>query len=832
MTAARALVAAALFVAGASCSSPTEVERFRDVDLSLLLHWPDGADPLTATRLSATSLFVELRDEGGTLVASTTAAITPSDDSIPFTIAVPMDTVRESFDLRLRLSAGGTVLFQAAQLVTLPDAGVHPQELLLAYAGPGHDAVEIALTPSRDTIPATSSLALDAVLRNPASAVVSTPVHWTVSDAARGTITQEGIFTGLGMLGEVTVTALAATGHSAQATLLLRAAADEMEAMSGDSQTSVPTLPFPTPLAVRILRAGAPVADADVAWSVALGSATISNVTPTGADGISSVTVNAGSTAGGVVIRAAVDGQETFFYLDVTAGPPAILAEVITGSTTLNFATRAIRRPLELRLTDAQGNAVAGVPVQYTVTSGGGSVPGGGPRISAIDGRVAIDWVLGANFGDQTLNAATPCTPEGGCVSFDITVAARLISFITREIASGDDQVGAQGSPFAEPVRFRISDQGVGIANVPVRISTVNGAASFGDSVRFTDAQGEVALSVTPLTPGPIQVLFRVAEPGSAFSLQAELLATPVGYSHTWLGVTSDWSAGSNWSSGSVPTAGDSVFVPPGTPAAPSLTADATIASMYHEDERPMALGGHILTVHGSLRTTSSITGPGLVEMTGTQRFVGGDISALKLHGITTLAEESTFGRLELEAGSELKLGTSGSFGVSDSAIFRGGFPRMGNALNYVTIHHAVFESGTMPDDMMTAGTLAITGDLLVPGSLRTFGEHEVVFQHRLPLVARRLAIADAGPSATRIQRLSINSQGSMPVVVEGGLHVVGPMYVAGVLEVAEGVHAEIGGVLTVGVGSIVRVLGTMSVGACDLPNGPVLLIGFSCPAP
>jgi hypothetical protein len=91
-----------------------------------------------------------------------------------------------------------------------------------------------------------------------------------------------------------------------------------------------------------------------------------------------------------------------------------ILAARMTGSERfLVFASKIVGTPVDpaptITLTDRDGDPLAGVPVTFTVGTGGGSVEGQQSVTVTTDGagQATVQWVLGPTISDNTLFAAT-----------------------------------------------------------------------------------------------------------------------------------------------------------------------------------------------------------------------------------------------------------------------------------------------------------------------------------------------------------------------------------------------------------------------------------------
>ncbi len=142
---------------------------------------------------------------------------------------------------------------------------------------------------------------------------------------------------------------------------------------SGDAQTDTIGAPLAAPLRVLVQEDGAPKAGATVTWTVLTGGGQLSAATSlTGADGVASIDWTLGNTAGAQTARAAVSGASGSplgFTATATAGHAATLVE-LAGDNQSGILAAAFPTPLTVQVSDRAGNAVSGVTVNWSVTSG------------------------------------------------------------------------------------------------------------------------------------------------------------------------------------------------------------------------------------------------------------------------------------------------------------------------------------------------------------------------------------------------------------------------------------------------------------------------------
>ncbi|HEU4829875.1 MAG TPA: Ig-like domain-containing protein [Gemmatimonadales bacterium] len=197
-------------------------------------------------------------------------------------------------------------------------------------------------------------------------------------------------------------------------------------AASGDAQTGPVGVALASPLAVIVTRDGAPAEGVTVNWSVQTGGGALGAATSaTGAQGIATMTWTLGSTVGAQTARATVagaTGSPVSFSATATAGAAGSIA-LSDGDGQSAEINTALDDPLEVEVTDALGNPVAGVTVSWAVTAGGGSVA---PATSVTNaaGLATTVWTLGAVIGAQAASASAAGL-TGSPVAFAATGTAQ-----------------------------------------------------------------------------------------------------------------------------------------------------------------------------------------------------------------------------------------------------------------------------------------------------------------------------------------------------------------------------------------------------------------------
>jgi lysophospholipase L1-like esterase len=128
--------------------------------------------------------------------------------------------------------------------------------------------------------------------------------------------------------------------------------------------------------------------------------------------------------------------------------------------------------PLRVQVVDAFNNGIAGVPVQFTIAQGGGSLIDSVPRSTDAEGHATMRVRLGTSTGKQTIIATSPVLPQRQVVFNATALSGRAYQI---SIKQGDQQVGVAGHRLNLPLSVRVSDEhGNPVANTAVVFTPEN----------------------------------------------------------------------------------------------------------------------------------------------------------------------------------------------------------------------------------------------------------------------------------------------------------------------------------------------------------------------
>jgi len=276
---------------------------------------------------------------------------------------------------------------------------------------------------------------------------------------------------------------------------------------SGNNQSGVPGEALPAPIVVRLVDGlGNGVPQQAITWPVLGGGGTVlAASSQTDATGRASATWVLGPVPGPNIL---VPSSGGFTAVVTAAGVSSPAAAVAAASpTTLTGQVGSVIAPSPaVRVTNAEGQPVAGVPVLFAVTGGGGTVASATPSTD-VDGIArAGDWVLGTTAGSNTLSASVTLGDgplQGSPVLFTAGATPGPLHHLA--ITTQPSANGLSGRPLTQAPVVQLKDafgNDVGQADVDVAVGlTGNPAgASVAPTSALTSAQGSATFTGLTLT--------------------------------------------------------------------------------------------------------------------------------------------------------------------------------------------------------------------------------------------------------------------------------------------------------------------------------------------
>lgn len=201
-----------------------------------------------------------------------------------------------------------------------------------------------------------------------------------------------------------------------------------------------------------------------------------------------------GSPGARRLVFAAVDeafAPATSAPIALGAGSPASM-EPVAGDDQTAVAGEAVPVPPSVRVRDADGTPLPGIPVTFTVTEGGGTVTGETP-VTGTDGIAAVTaWRLGPAAGENELSAeVTGQSLSGSPVVFTATATAGGVSASESQVEVSPATITASTGSSAATITVRVRDQfGNPVAGVPVALAVTGSGHALTQPSEPSDANG------------------------------------------------------------------------------------------------------------------------------------------------------------------------------------------------------------------------------------------------------------------------------------------------------------------------------------------------------
>lgn len=338
---------------------------------------------------------------------------------------------------------------------------------------------------------------LTATLKDNEGTSLSRPVSWSSSDTNILTVHAETGLVTSKKPGTATVTATSEGKSGTLAINVVPGPPAKLSGWAGNNQSVAAGAAVPVLPSVLITDAGDnPIANVPVTFAITSGGGTVTGGSATtNAQGIATVgSWTLGTAAGPNTLTAtstAVPGVSFVFAAAAGAGPAAKL-EALTGNNQTGTAGGLIPSPPTVKVTDANGNFVAGYTVTFTPASGSGSVTGGTAVSDAGGIAKPGAWRLGTTPGTQSLLASAEGL-SGSPITFNATAVAPVPSAIAGY--AGNNQTARPNFTVATPPSVIVTDAaGVPVPGVTVTFAVTAGGGTLTGEAATTNTDGIAAV--------------------------------------------------------------------------------------------------------------------------------------------------------------------------------------------------------------------------------------------------------------------------------------------------------------------------------------------------
>ena len=239
-----------------------------------------------------------------------------------------------------------------------------------------------------------------------------------------------------------------------------------------------------------------------VQFSVTSGGGHVSAVSVnTNSSGAASTSYTLGATAGTNTVVASVSGVTATATFTETGtqttnnNPSQVIAS--SGNNQSGTAGTLLGLPLTATVKDSSGNPVANALVQFSVTSGAGTLTAASATTNA-SGDASVNYTLGSSSGANTIVAsvagvtATATFTETGTVVTTVGSPAQVI------VSGGNNQSGTTGTTLPTALMATVEDaNGNPVPNVTVQFTVTSGAGQVSATYVTTNASGDASVNYT-----------------------------------------------------------------------------------------------------------------------------------------------------------------------------------------------------------------------------------------------------------------------------------------------------------------------------------------------
>ena len=264
--------------------------------------------------------------------------------------------------------------------------------------------------------------------------------------------------------------------------------------VSGDDQQGLPGAALEHPFVVEVLdQFDKSFPRAQVTFAVTNGGGTLSvTIATTDSDGRAESTLTLGPNPGTNTVEVTVTGVQgkQIFTAEGVRTPKTFV--IVSGDDQQGLPGDPLVNPFVVEVLDPSDNALPGVQVTFSVTSGGG-------RLSATtattdsDGRSESTLTLGPNPGTNTVTVSVTGIQEGQTFNAE-GIRTPLAFWIT----SGFDQKGTIGEALPRPIVVYVAGQsGEPFPDVEVTFTVIGGGGTLSVTRTTTDSDGQAESTLT-----------------------------------------------------------------------------------------------------------------------------------------------------------------------------------------------------------------------------------------------------------------------------------------------------------------------------------------------
>jgi hypothetical protein len=173
----------------------------------------------------------------------------------------------------------------------------------------------------------------------------------------------------------------------------------------------------------------------------------------------------------------------------VTAPRAAASLQVSGGDQQIGIVGQPLQSPIIVQAYDGSGQPLAGVTVNFAVTTGGGSLSSA-TAVTDMNGRAEVQWTLGTLAGNGVVTATV-----NSSLTTTFSSVANAGSVVSLVKISGDGQSVAEGATTAPFLLRAVDLYGNAVAGVSITWVDANGGSLSADA-SVTDANGNAQITL------------------------------------------------------------------------------------------------------------------------------------------------------------------------------------------------------------------------------------------------------------------------------------------------------------------------------------------------
>jgi len=312
--------------------------------------------------------------------------------------------------------------------------------------------------------------------------------------------------------------------------------ATRIELVSGNDQSAMSGTVLPQPLVVKVVdNEGRAVWNHSVSFQVDLGDGTIdgqsSKLIKTNEFGQASVQFQLSFELGMNIVRAIAEGlsgSPVTFVVNGTSGKAAMI-RLVSGDVQQAVIGGSLPQPLIVKITDLNGNGVAGQEVLFSVVRGDATVPDAQPRTSDSRGLASCQLQLGNQAGKVVVEASAGDLIYSP-IRFELTSLPNKAAKM--EVFRGNDQTGTVGRELVFPFEVRVTDdRNNPVPGVALTFAVIEGSGELLDGQTSVSDSNGIAQKRFRLDPNPGK--------NQVYAIKSGLQNTPLIFNAT--GVTNNF---------------------------------------------------------------------------------------------------------------------------------------------------------------------------------------------------------------------------------------------------------------------------------------------------